>query len=280
MFGRNRADVILPVTIDQTSMPSLPIRGMVGVGTWATQAEFKDMEVTKNGKTVWQFDGTKKGWKTTHGKWDVVEGALRQTGGENDVRAIIGDKSWSDYTFTLKARKLSGKEGFLIIFGQQSNEKSWWNIGGWGNTEDAIEGAGITTDHVPNHIETGRWYDIRIELKGPSIRCFLDSKQIFATQRMTTHALYAVAGRQGDDIILKVVNAGQMPVEAAVELRGEKAGALRGQATVLSYPDPLAENSFESPDKIAPRMEAIEVDGPQFTRTFPANSVTVLRLSR
>jgi hydrogenase/urease accessory protein HupE len=29
-----------------------PIRGMVGVGTWATQAEFRDIKVTKGNQTL------------------------------------------------------------------------------------------------------------------------------------------------------------------------------------------------------------------------------------
>ena len=33
---------------------------------------------------------------------------LRQNGNADNVRAIAGDKSWTDYTYTLKARKLGG----------------------------------------------------------------------------------------------------------------------------------------------------------------------------
>ena len=36
-----------------------------------------------------------------------------------NLRAIAGDKSWKDYTLTLKARKLGGAEGFLILFNVQ-----------------------------------------------------------------------------------------------------------------------------------------------------------------
>jgi hypothetical protein len=53
---------------------------------------------------------------------------------------------------------------------------------------------------------------------------------------------------------------------------------MRGQALVLSGPDPLAEKSFAAPRKVAPRSEAVAVTGPNFSRTFPAHSVTVLRL--
>src|SRR5579862_1356230 len=119
-----------------------PIRGMVGVGTWATQAEFKDIKVTKGDRTLFASDFAKglQGWQTMRGKWEVKEGALRQTSNEENTRALIGEPNWSDYTLTLKARKLGGNEGFLILFGiPEANFKSWWNIGGWGNTRYGIE---------------------------------------------------------------------------------------------------------------------------------------------
>lgn len=59
----------------------------------------------------------------------------------------------------------------------------WWNIGGWNNTRHAIEKAAggaktILGAEVPGHVETGRWYDVRIELPGPRIRRHLDGKLI------------------------------------------------------------------------------------------------------
>ena len=56
------------------------------------------------------------------------------------MRAFAGDKNWRDYTYSLKARKLGGAEGFLIPFLVRDDEaKAWWNIGGWGNIRHAIE---------------------------------------------------------------------------------------------------------------------------------------------
>ena len=57
-----------------------------------------------------------KGWKTMAGKWEAADGALRQTVKTENIRAIAGQKAWKDYTYSLKARKLGGDEGFLIMF--------------------------------------------------------------------------------------------------------------------------------------------------------------------
>ncbi len=93
--------------------------------------EYKDIQVTSDGKTLFSSDFTKgtDGWKFLgDGEWSVADGALRQNNENQNVRAIAGDKSWTDYTLSLKARKLGGAEGFLVLFRvNNEDEKSWWN---------------------------------------------------------------------------------------------------------------------------------------------------------
>ena len=138
MFSQNRGDVILPVKLDFPVASLENKHGAIGLGTWNTQAEFKDIKVTKGDQTLFAGDFSKdsEGWKTVHGQWKVKDGALQQTSNDSDCLATAGDPSWTDYTLTLKARKLGGNEGFLIIFNvQDENELMWWNLGGWGNTK-------------------------------------------------------------------------------------------------------------------------------------------------
>ncbi len=166
---------------------------MIGVGTWATQVEFKDIKVTQGNQILYSSDFSTglQGWKTVRGKWEVSNGVLRQTGDEENTRALVGNPSWSNYTLTLQARKISGNEGFLILFGvPDQNTQSWWNIGGWGNTRHAIHAPGVVEQQVPGNIETGRWYDIKVELSGNTIRAYLDNQLIHtATQAPGTHTL-------------------------------------------------------------------------------------------
>ena len=147
MFSQNRGDVVLPTTVDAPVTEAAPKGGAVGVGTWLTQAEFKDIKVTRNGETLvrLRLSNDTKGWKLLgDGKWKAQGGVLSQTSPAENVRAIVGDKKWTDYTLSLKARKLSGAEGFLILFRiQRDNDKSWWNIGGWGNKRHALEIGGV-----------------------------------------------------------------------------------------------------------------------------------------
>lgn len=167
---------------------SRPIEGMIGVGTWETHAEFKDIRVTRRKEILFKSDFAKglKGWKTHGGEWKTVNGALRQVGDLPETRtaAITGDSGWKDYTVTLKARKLEGNEGFLIYFGwEDENRYSHWNLGGWGNTLHGLDVNDGVFLQKPGHIETGRWYDIRIELKGPEVKAYLDGKLVQQARR-------------------------------------------------------------------------------------------------
>jgi len=282
MFGQNRGDVVLPIDLDAPLMEVGAKGGAIGVGTWATQAEFKDIKVTRGDKTLFQSDFSKglEGWKTIRGQWSVQDGALRQMGRETDVRAIADDKSWDNYTYTLKARKLGGAEGFLIMFRvKDPSAKAWWNLGGWGNTRHAIELGGVVGNGVRGRIETGRWYDIRIELTGSRIRCFLDGKLIHDVKGQMK-SLYAVAGlaRPSGDIILKVVNVSNSSHDTQIDLRGTGPAIKSATATVLTSADPADENSLDQPEKVAPITRPVDITTPKFRYAFPAHSVTVLRL--
>lgn len=284
MFGQNRGDVNLPVELTCPSIEDQSLRrGMVGVGTWRTQAEFKDIRVTRDGQTLFASDFTKplKGWRTQKGKWEVKDGMLRQMGTDEDVRAFVGDANWGNYTLSLKARKLGGTEGFLVIVGALNDRgKSWWNIGGWGNKHHGLEMRNVDGTRVPGSIETGRWYDIRVELQGARIRCYLDDKLVQESGSAKMKALYAVAGRVDatNDILLKVVNAAEFPLDAQVGLTGVTEVSRSAQGLVLTSTSGDDENTFAEPLKISPQIMTIDNAAATFRHTFPAHSVSVLRI--
>ena len=122
----------------------------------------------------------------------------------------MGDTTWTDYTITLKARKLSGENGFQIYFHNRNNrERTRWDLGGWGNSVNHIE-MGLFTESIPGNIEPGRWYDVKIEIRGTSVKGYLDGKlvQEVSDANMKVKSLTASASRddKSGDIILKVVN--------------------------------------------------------------------------
>ena len=284
LFSEHRGDVVLPVEAASPAEEASGRPGMIGVGTWATQAEYKDIRVTgEDGQILFASDFGKdlQDWKPLSGRWQAVDGVLRQTSNATDVRALAGDPNWRDYTLSLKARKLGGDEGFLVLF-QVENErqKCWWNIGGWGNREHGLEVPGVAAEHVRGSIDTGRWYDIRVEVDGPRIRCFLDDKLIHDATRGVAASLFASASlvENTGEVILKVVNAADNEQSVAFELRG-LAQATATEAIVLTSDSPADENTLDTPNKVVPRTRQVSIHSPKFRHALPGNSVTVLRFA-
>lgn len=288
LFSLNRPDTIVPVTLAGAEPAARPAQaGQVGVGTWRTQAEFKNVQLTRPNGTPANVSQ----WRTVRGDWKQAEnGVWRQTSEAENVFAV-GGPSDSDYTLTLQARKLAGREGFLVLFRAKSDgDNYWWNIGGWNIMRHAVEravGGGrsiVSGEGVPGSIETGRWYDIKIETAGSRVRCYLDNKLIHDFEEKPAPTLHAAAGRtQTGELIVKVVNAGDDAREADVNFARATAAAPvafapTARVTVLTGAAPTDENSLATPEKIAPRTETLSVAGPRLRYTFAPHSLTVLRL--
>jgi alpha-L-arabinofuranosidase len=282
LFGRHRPDVVLASKLELPAVPEKVYAGKCGVGTWNTRAEFKDIVVTKGGQTLWRADFTNglEGWATSNGKWEAAGGTLRQEAIESDVRALAGEASWTDYTLSLKARKLAGDEGFMIYFQCAGDDSlSCWNIGGWGNTEHGLELAGATPPRARGRIELNRWYHVRIELAGESVKCHLDGRLVHDFTRKPPPALFAVAGRdrRAGELILDVVNSTEAAVTAEIALRGIRQVAA-AEAFILTSASLDDTNSFDAPDRVAPRREALTLPGAVFPHVFPPRSFTILRV--
>lgn len=287
LFAAHRADVNLPVQVDAKASAPPPLAGLIGVGTWATQAEFKEIRVTDpKGETVLASDFSEghDGWAIRGGTWEAEEGALRQTSNDNGACAYAGPLPAGDFTLSLKARKLDGAEGFLVSFltpTPDPGRKNWWNVGGWGNARHGLEHEQLAGESKPGRIETGRWYDLRVDVRGESVKCFLDGELVHTADRAAIRPLYAVAGRASEsgEVILKVVNPTGEAIDTQVELAGGGSVGAMGKAIVLAGPGPDAENSFEEPEAVVPRERELAGIGKTFRHVFPAYSVTVLRVA-
>jgi alpha-L-arabinofuranosidase len=223
-----------------------------------------------------------EGWDRKTGQWSAKDGVLKQDGNDEGAVALAGDPSWTDYTLSLRARKTGGKEGFLVLF-RSADEKDycWWNIGGWGNTGHAIEIKGHQSALVPGKIETNRWYDIRVEVKGGEVACYLDNKLIQKTQRPGRPKVYAAAGidKKAGELILQASNPSDRPQEITINLRGWKS-AKPATGQVLTSASPDDRNTLDHPQNVAPKEVTVPVSDGTIRHTLPAWSHTVLRVPR
>ncbi len=286
MFSLNRGDVVLPTAVVAPAAASTN-HGAIGLGTWNTQSAYCNLITTAGSTLLYQSDFTTpagtNGWQFGTGAWGTTNGLFEQTAGGTDNTATYGSTTWSNYTYTLRAMKLGGSEGFLIMFNVlDSNNYMWWNIGGWGNTQTGIEwaqnGAKSLLASVPMTINTNQWYDIAIELSD-HIRCYLDGVLIHdvssAPVALYTSSSYSISKGQ---VIIKAVNVTGSPVTTELRLNAARGLAPNATATVLTSASPLDENSLAQPNNVGPATSALAGVSTDFAYTFPANSLSVLRL--
>lgn len=283
MYANNRPEIVLPTTVTAPSIKP-PAKGKIGVGTWRTRAEFKEIKVVStDGRTLFESDFSTglSNWQTAGGEWTVVDGALRQTTLQENCRAITGDPDWDNYILTLKARKIDGEEGFLVIFETRDiNAPVWWNLGGWRNVEHGLQGEGMPPDRVRGSIETNRWYEIKIESTCNGVRTWLDGQLVHQVVRREFPIFYAVAGTDTNKTraIIFLVNPFDYTNRVEVVLNGARPGPVTATAITLSHPDPDADNWFDRPDTIKPRTDSIALALPRFTFPMAPYTFTVLKL--
>lgn len=294
ILAKNRGEFALRSRLQ--AEPTQPVQepvahGAIGVGTWHTQAEYTDIQVTApDGRSLPVAAPVRglAGWRVTGGRWEGRESTIFPADGNSESWAITGDPNWTDYTIRLRARKLAGREGFIVLFHTKDGDNyRWWNVGGWNNTLARCEAA----DHgdraaygqgVPFVVETGRWYDLKLEVAGNHVRGYVDGKLVTETNEAPAAPPLSIVATatytaDGHAVFVKVVNPGNEPVDMAIRLRGADRVDPKGVATVLEG-DPNATNSIETPMRIAPKQEKITDASPAFHRTFPPHSLTVLRI--
>lgn len=212
--------------------------GRVGVGTWNTAAVFDDIMV-KDNKTEkvmascdFSMDEASKStelhdnwYMVSDGKFEIVEGALVQSSLKTDTNryantgsaAYYGDERWTDYTYTLTAKKTAGSEGFLIPFAVKDNNNSlFWNIGGWGNTVSCLQQVsnGSKSDQLYGtakkfKVQTGKEYKLKIVVGLTTVKCYIDDVlyvdyDLDANRMQETYQV--VSTDATGDVIIKLVN--------------------------------------------------------------------------
>ncbi|WP_327669728.1 MULTISPECIES: alpha-L-arabinofuranosidase C-terminal domain-containing protein [unclassified Streptomyces] len=290
LFMRNVGDHVVPSKATATPSTLEPIAGAVGLSTWATSAAYDDVKVTDaDGKTLLSddFSGDAAGWTGTgSGSWSVQDGQYVQSdeAAENTL-VTAGDPSWQNYDLHVKATKKSGKEGFLVAFGvKDTGSYYWWNLGGWNNTQSAVEqavnGGKSTLMSKAGSIETGRAYDVDIKVRGRQVTLYLDGQEwgSFKDDKPAEPFRQVVTkDKKTGDLIVKVVNAQDSAARTKVDLGGADVADSAAVTTLTAAPD--AENTATD-RPVKPVTSTFDGVADRFTYTFPGNSVTFLRIKK
>ena len=299
MFASNKGDYLLDSSL--LDVKGEGATGKIGVGTWKTAAVFDDMKVIDNetGKVLYEndfsiedpnFQGSSQGFFEIIDDEDgnKVYAQTNESYPTNDAimgsASYIGDTSWSNYTYTVKAKKLSGSEGFLIPFAVKDQKNFYhWNIGGWNNTrsvvEEALGGTKNTVSDIRNvNIQIDRWYEIKVVVNEDTITCYLDDKEMHVIKVPEVFPIYQTVSKEEEsgDIIVKLVNIQEKECDIAIQLENCD---ITGEATVevLANEDYEAENSLKNPKNVIPTTSNIKLTK-NYEYMAPANSVSILRI--
>ncbi len=290
LFMTNVGDRVVPSTATGTPSLNGPITGAVGLSTWNTSAAYDDVRVTAaDGGTLLSddFSGDASRWTHTGtGAWTVQDGRYVQTDDAAENTMVqAGDPSWHDYDLHVKATKKSGKEGFLVAFGvKDTGNYYWWNIGGWNNTqtavEQAVDGGKSTLVSKAGSVETGRAYDVDVKVRGRQVTLYLDGEEWGSfTDGKPAEPFRQVVTRDAKtgELIVKVVNAQSAAARTAIDLGGAEVASKAKVTTLAAAPDAV---NTETSTAVAPRTSTFTGVAGKFTYTFPANSVTFLRIKQ
>jgi alpha-L-arabinofuranosidase len=289
LFMNNVGDRVVPSRATGQVTEPAPITGSIGLSTWATAARYEDVRVTAPDGTLLFDDDFASGaarWSPVRGNWSVVDGAYTQTDtAVENALTTVRDLNLGDYDMTLSATKTAGNEGFLIAFGVKDPDNLyWWNLGGWNNTQGAVEkmtgGAKEQLLTRPDSVETGRTYNLKISVRGTTAQLFVDGELWGSVADNRATEPFAQVVTQDDatgELLVKVVNAQSTPAVTAIDLGGRRVAA-RATQTVIAG-DPQAQNTATS-QPVVPVTTTVTGIASAFTHTFPADSVTFLRIRR
>jgi arylsulfatase A-like enzyme len=118
-------------------------------------------------------------WKAIRGNWKFKEGVLSQSNAQGDSLAFSPRIDSKDFVLTAKARKTGGEEAFRILIRANQNQYLRFSCGAFGNTMHSL--MRVQKNNVKKRsepfkatLENDRWYEIRIEAQGETIKCFVN----------------------------------------------------------------------------------------------------------
>ncbi len=281
LFSRNQGDVYLSNSVEQKKEPAAvkepTIAGGVGIATWSTSIEVAEAKV--NGKKLNPAD-----WKAVRGDFQMKNGNYAQLDTNQQPAICFGETKYegNKVTYTVKAKKTGGVEGFMLVFGStDDNNYYWWNVGGWNNTQHAIEktvnGAKSVMVQKRGSIENNKWYTMKVVLTPGNIKCYLNDELIHDySSPEPTVSVSSTYDKDSNEVIVKLVNPSDKAINATIFLDGVSKVRPEAQLMVVSG-EANDKNDLSAPENIKTEYSKIKA-GKKFKYEVPAMSVQFIKV--
>ena len=299
LFSTNTGDYTLTT---KTSLNGIPaedyFHGGVVLGSWGTQNEFKDMAIMKSDNVdvvapVWPKADK---WEKGVGEWSIgKDGVISQTGAltGSTIYNDLGGELNKNYTFTVKAKKNGGGEGFQIgVAAEDAQNYYRVNIGGWSNTTAKIQHIvnGVSADEGSVaeqsyagevHINDGEWYDVTVEMTDYEIKAYLNGEFICSYTKPKSYGpVYASStyDEETGEIIAKIVNTADADTEVQINLNNAKIESAAAKTITMSA-DTDAVNTLENKNNVVPVEGTFNGAAESFVYPVKANSLNIIRIA-
>jgi alpha-L-arabinofuranosidase len=287
MMVENLPALSLPCELTDANPAQTPaFAGLVGLGAWETDVEFRNFSIEQYGKVIYRNDFQENPrWQSMGGRWAATNGVFRAEGKTSRRKALLTSAQLESGVIKVQARKISGAEGFQVFFAGLDQEAMALNIGGWAQQYHGFErtqggrGLGrVGQDTKAGTLETNRWYDVRVQVNQTNVIGFLDNKRVAQFTRPPGQRFFAGAGLDAarKELVLKLVNATPGARTVALDLKN---GRLSGGGKMISLAGGWdQENTIKDPRKLVPKEAALTLVPESPEIQLKPYSLTVVRL--
>ncbi len=208
-----------------------------------------------------RYDGyDRNGPKVFMGEYAAQSVAVLSTKNRNNLSCALAEAAF-----------LTGLERNSDVVRMASYAPLFAHVDAWQWTPNLLWTDNLRTLRTPNyHVQA-----LFAQNRGDRILPVVLS-QLSAAEEKRVYASSVFDATTGE-VILKLVNATPQSAATTVDLAGVQ-HLSRGTMTVLQADNLDAVNTFDAPDRVAPRETAFSPAAPKFDLTLPANSFTVLRM--
>ncbi len=264
----------------------------VGLATWNTNASYRNARVIVEGKEIPISDFNK--WVQQSGTWSANNGELSQTSNATAAIILSPDQiAAKKYSYKVQAKKISGAEGFLVLFGYKDNQNfQWYNVGGWSNAQSNVEqtigGGKIQLARDKRFtVENDKWYDLQVDVDGENIKCYINGQLDFSCKLQKSSAMEGVYASTTIDeatktMYVKIVNVGEGYADGTLNLNNCTIDTNKAEAVTLirlASANGNDENTLDNPKNIYPQTSTIKASTPnKVDFKVPAFSINILKI--
>jgi|GEM_PF-6796369 len=136
-------------------------------------------------------DGSLDGWKTVHGKWQVVNGSMVQLSNYftsdliGGTYALTGFSNWTDYSVSARLMsKDNDKIGFVFRYVNPNNYYilSWQDQGKKIRFTRILNGKETNLAKKEIGYQRGKWYVLKVAVVGKEMSAYLGSKKVLSAR--------------------------------------------------------------------------------------------------